>query len=158
MTTIRTSIPVVLVCSVLAAAGCGGTTNSGSKTAGATGGVEAAATTRSTPASTTAEGSASFNVRFSRVRQQLKSGLEQVENGGAAAKLVGAGTVLRTCSDTVTSELGARAGTPKQQEQVSQLRASCSDAANAVAKLKSGDTAAAASLARTALHEIALAT
>ena len=150
MSTQRTPIIVVLACSALAAAGCGGTTRSGSGTAGATGTIEA-------HVSTTAHGGATFDVRMGRLRQQLTSGLGQVENGSAVSRLAGAGTVLRACSDTVTSRLGSRAKTSHQQEQVSQLRTACSDAANAVAKLKSGDTASASNLARTALQEIAQA-
>jgi hypothetical protein len=153
MKTMRTALPVVLVGTALATAGCGGTASSGSNTAGATGSVGGTVKTVSTPTSTTAEGSASFDVRFRRLRQQLMSGLKQVENGSTADKIVGAGTVLSSCTDTVTNQLGTRAATPKQQEQVSRLRTACSDAANAVAKLKSGDNSAAADLARTALQE-----
>lgn len=152
--TMRLALPVVAVGVALAAAGCGGSTSSKSNTAGATGTVAGTVATVSTPTSTTAEGSASFNVRFTRLRQQLMRGLKQVQHGSATSKLVGAGTVLRSCSDTVTSQIGARADTPKEQQQASQLRTACNDAANAVAKLKSGDTAAAANLARTALQEI----
>lgn len=154
MKTMRIALPVVLVGMALATAGCGGSASSGSNTAGATGTVGATVSTVSTPTSTTAEGSASFDVRFTRLRQQLMRGLKQVENGNAADKIVGAGTVLSSCTDTVTNQLGTRAATPKQQEQVSRLRTACTDAANAVAKLKSGDTSAAANLAGTALQEV----
>jgi hypothetical protein len=150
----RLILAVASIGVALAAAGCGGGTSSGSSTAGATGTVAGTVATIESPGSTTAEGSASFDVRFGRLREQLRKGLEQVRNGNAADRIVGAGTILDTCSNTVTSTLGTRADTPTQQEQVSRLRTACADAGQAVAKLKSGDTAAAGRLADTALHEI----
>jgi len=150
----RLTLSVVATGFALVAAGCGGSASSGSNTAGATGTVAGTAATIESPTATTVEGSASFDVRFSRLRQQLASGLEQVKNGKAADKIVGAGTVLDTCSTTVTTQLGARASTPTEQERVSQLRTACADAGQAVAKLKGGDTAAAERLAGTALQEV----
>ena len=154
----RLTLPVVLAGAALVAAGCGGGASSGSSTAGATGAVAGTVATITSSTATSAEGSASFDVRFGRVRERLTNGLEKVKSGNAADKLVGAGTVLDTCSTTVTTQLGARATTPTQQERVSRLRTACAAAGQAVAKLKAGDTAAAERLAGTALQQVGQAT
>ena len=138
----------LLVVLVLAASGCGGNTSAGSNNGGAT--ATAGGNVNTSPAVTTAGGSVSFSVDFKKAQERLTAALEQVEKGD----VVGAATVLTTCTDTVTKELGTRAKSSAQQQSVSSLRAACTDASNAVAKLKSGQTAAAASLAKTALQEV----
>jgi hypothetical protein len=138
----------LLVVLVLAATGCGGNTSAGSSNAGAI--ATAGGNVNTSPAVTTAGGAVSFGVDFKQAQQRLTSALRQVEKGD----VVGAATVLTTCSDSVTKQLGTRAKSPAQQQSVSSLRAACTDASNAVAKLKSGDTAAATSLAKTALNEV----
>lgn len=143
----RIGAPLLAVLA-LVVAGCGGSTSAGSSNAGAT--ATAGGNVDTSPAVTTAGGSVSFSVDFKKTQQQLTRGLKQVEKGD----LVGAATVLTTCSDTVTGELGTRAKNSAQQQSVSSLRAACTDAANAVAKLKSGDTADATTLAKTALDEV----
>lgn len=150
----RLTTPVAAIAAALVAAGCGGGASSGSDKAGATGAVAGTAATVASGTATTAEGRASFDVRFGRLRRQLANGLDQVKNGNAADKIVGAGTVLDVCGTTVTRQLGARASTPTQQERVSRLRTACADAAQAVASVKHGDTATAERLAGTALQEI----
>ena len=144
---IRIGTPLLVVL-VLVACGCGGNTSAGSNNAGAT--ATAGGNVNTSPAVTTAGGSVSFSVDFKKAQQRLTAALEQVEKGD----VVGAATVLTTCTDTVTKELGTRAKSSAQQQSVSSLRAACTDASNAVAKLKSGQTAAAASLAKTALQEV----
>jgi hypothetical protein len=144
----RIGPPLLLAVLVLAAAGCGGNTSAGSDNSGAT--AAAGGNVNTSPAVTTAGGSVSFKVDFKKAQQQLTGGLKQVEKGD----VVGAATVLTACSDNVTTQLGTRAKSPSQQQSVSSLRAACTDASNAVAKLKSGDTAAATTLAKTALHEV----
>ena len=143
----RIGTPLLLVL-VLAASGCGGKTSAGSNNAGAT--ATAGGNVNTSPAVTTAGGSVSFSVDFKKAQQRLTGALQQVEKGD----VVGAATVLTTCSDSVTKQLGTRAKSSAQQQSVSSLRAACTDASNAVAKLKKGDTAAAASLAKTALQEV----
>jgi hypothetical protein len=129
----------LLAGAVLASAGCGGKSTSGTATATTTG--------------TTASGS--FSVNFKHVQQQLRSGLKQVEHGDAVTAIVGGGAVLTNCTDTVTSQLDARAKTSAQKEAVSQLRTACADVSEAMQKLKNGDTAAAEQLAQTAAQEVA---
>ena len=129
----------LLAGAVLTSAGCGGTSTTGSATATTTG--------------TTASGS--FSVNFKHVQQQLTSGLKQVEQGDAVTAIAGGGAVLTNCTDTVTSQLDARAKTSEQEQAVSQLRTACADAAEAMQKLKNGDTAAAEQLAKTAAQEVA---
>jgi environmental stress-induced protein Ves len=136
----RIAAPLLIILA-LVVAGCGG---SGT----------ASGTVNTSPATTAASGSASFDVNFKSARQRLTHALKQVESGDAAKSLVGAGTVLTTCSDTVTKQLGARASSSTQQQSVSALRTACTDASEAVAKLKKGDTAAASRLAQTALQEV----
>jgi hypothetical protein len=138
----------LLVVLALVVAGCGGKTSAGSSNAGAT--ATAGGAVNTSPAVTTAGGSVSFSVDFRKTQQQLTNGLKQVEKGD----LIGAATVLTTCSDAVTQQLGTRAKNSAQQQSVSSLRAACTDASNAVAKLKNGDTAAAKTLAKTALQEV----
>ena len=143
--------PLVLVALALGASGCGGSSSAGSDTAGATGSVAGTVATVST---TTAEGSASFDVRWKQVQAQLSRGLKQLQSGNAADKVVGAGTILTTCTDAVTNGLGSRADSADQQEAVSQLRTACHDASEAAAKAKDGDETAAERLARSALQEL----
>lgn len=138
----------LLVVLALVVAGCGGSTSAGSSNAGAT--ATAGGNVDTSPAVTTAGGSVSFSVDLKKTQQQLTRALKQVEKGD----LVGAATVLTTCSDTVSGELGTRAKNSAQQQSVSSLRAACTNASNAVAKLKSGDTANASKLAKTALQEV----
>ena len=149
--TLKRATPLVLAAVAFGASGCGGGTSAGSDTVGATGDVAGTVDTVST---TTAEGSASFDVRWDRVQTQLSRGLKQLENGDAADKVAGAGTILTTCTDSVTNGLGSRADTADQQEAVSHLRTACKDASEAAAKLKDGDESAAQRLAQTALQEL----
>lgn len=139
----RIAIPLILA-AALAAAGCGGKSAS----------VTTSTTVATTPSATTAAGSLSFDLRARRIRQRLLSGLRAIATGNATGVAVGAGTVLTQCTATVTRQLGKRATTAAQQRQVSQLRTACTDVANALAKIKSGDGAAAAKLARTALQQL----
>jgi hypothetical protein len=134
--TTKLALPVVLAGAALAAAGCGGSSSSG--TSGGTGTVAGTVATLST--STTARGSASFQARFATVQRQLQQGLRQLENGN----MVGAGAVLRNCTDTVTKQLGARAQTTKQQQAVSDLRTACDAVAQAQHAYGANDTAGAA--------------
>jgi hypothetical protein len=127
----------LLAGAVLVSAGCGGKSTSGT----------------ATTTSTTASGS--FSVNFKKVQQQLKSGLKQIEEGDAVSAIAGGGAVLTNCTDTVTSQLDARAKTADQKQAVSQLRTACADVAEAMTKLKDGDTAAAEQLAKTAAQEVA---
>jgi hypothetical protein len=133
------------VAAALAAAGCGG---------GKSASVTTTATVSTTPSATTASGSLSFDLRARRIRQQLIRGLRAIASGNATGVAIGAGTVLTKCTGTVTSQLGKRATTAAQQRQVSQLRTACTDIANALAKVKSGDNAAAAKLAATAVQQL----
>jgi len=139
----RIAIPLI-VAAALAAAGCGGKSAS----------VTTSTTVATTPAATTAAGSLSFDLRARRIRRQLLQGLQAIATGNATGVAIGAGTVLTKCTGTVTAQLGKRATTAAQQGQVSQLRTACTDIANALAKVKSGDTAAASKLARTALQQL----
>jgi putative drug exporter of the RND superfamily len=139
----RIAIPLILA-AALTAAGCGGKSAS----------VTTSTTVATTPSATTAAGSLSFDLRARRIRQRLLSGLRAIATGNATGVAVGAGTVLTQCTATVTRQLGKRATTAAQQRQVSQLRTACTDIANALAKVKSGDGAAAAKLARTALQQL----
>jgi hypothetical protein len=134
-------------------AGCGGSASTTSGT-NASGTVTATVVTSTTRTSTTAHANASFNGRFSRVQQQLSAGLRQIESGKLGSVAVGSNTVLSNCTNNVSNELGARARTPRQQQAVSNLRTACDDIAEAVSKLKNGDTDAASRLARTALQEV----
>ena len=138
----RIGVPVLAAAGLLAA-GCGGSSSSSSGTA--------AGEVNTSQTSTIA--AASFDVNLRKVQAQLSSGLKSVEKGD----LIGAGTVLVDCTNTVTSDLGSRAKTAEQQQSVSQLRTACTDAANALAKLKAGDKAAAKQLAQTAANEVAAA-
>jgi hypothetical protein len=138
----RTAVPL-LAAAALAAAGCG------SKSATVT-----TSTTVATPTATRAAGSLSFDLRAGRIRRQLLKGLQAIASGNATGVAIGAGTVLTKCTGTVTAQLGRRASTAAQQRQVSQLRTACTDVANALAKVKSGDDAAAAKLATTALQQL----
>jgi hypothetical protein len=140
----RFAIGSLVAAASLAAAGCG------SKSAS----VTTSTTVATTPAATRAAGSLSFDLRVRRIRQQLLNGLQAIATGNATGVAVGAGTVLTKCTDTVTAQLGKRATTSAQQRQVSQLRTACSDIASALAKVKSGDNAAASKLARTALQQL----
>jgi hypothetical protein len=153
--TIQRALPVVLAAVALAASGCGGSKSAGSDTSDATGSV--AGTVETIGSTTTAEGSASFDVRWQQVNDDLQSGLKQLENGDAADRLVGAATILETCTDAVTDSLGSRADSTDQQQAVSQLRTACADAAQAAQALKDGDEDSAKSLAETALDELAAA-
>lgn len=139
----RLAIPVLLAV-VLAATGCG------SKIAS----VTTSTTVATTPSATNASGSLSFDLHARRIRQQLLRGLQAIANGNATGVAVGAGTVLTTCTGTVTAQLGKRAATAAEQRQVSQLRTACTDVATALTKVKNGDTAAASKLARTALQQL----
>ena len=143
----RIGAPLLMVL-LLVAAGCGGAKSAGSSNAGAT--ATAGGNVNTSPAVTTAGGSVSFSVDFKKTQRQLTSALKQVEKGD----IVGAATVLTACSDTVSKQLGTRAKNSAQQQSVSSLRAACTDASNAVAKLKSGDMTAASQLAKTALQEV----
>ncbi|HET8527495.1 MAG TPA: hypothetical protein VFL60_01185 [Gaiellaceae bacterium] len=142
--TTKLALPVVLVGTALAAAGCGGSSSSSSS--GGTGTVAGTVATLTTSTSTTARGSASFNARFGKVQAQLQQGLRQLENGN----MVGAGAVLRNCTDTVTKQLGARAQTVRQQQAVSDLRTACDDVAKAQRAYGKNDTAGAATYAKKA--------
>jgi len=139
----RIAVPLVIAVA-LAAAGCGG------KSANVTSSTTVATTT----GATTATGSLSFDLRARRIRRQLLAGLRAIASGNATGVAIGAGTVLTKCSTAVTRQLGKRATTAPQQRQVSQLRTACTDIANALAKVKSGDSAAAAKLARTAVQQL----
>jgi hypothetical protein len=139
----RTAVPL-LAAAALAAAGCG------SKSAT----VTTSTTVATTPTATRAAGSLSFDLRAGRIRRQLLKGLQAIASGNATGVAIGAGTVLTKCTGTVTAQLGRRASTAAQQRQVSQLRTACTDVANALAKVKSGDDAAAAKLATTALQQL----
>jgi len=139
----RIGVPL-LVTAALAAAACG--TKSAS--------VTTSTTVATTPTATRAAGSLTFDLRARRIRQQLLSGLRAISTGKATGVAIGAGTVLTKCTGTVTAQLGKRATTPAQHRQVSQLRTACSDVANSLAKVKSGDSGAAAKLARTALQQL----
>jgi hypothetical protein len=134
-------------------AGCGGSAGTSSGT-NASGTVTATVVTSTTRTSTTAHANASFNAQFSRVQQQLSGGLRKIESGKLGSIAVGSNTVLSNCTNSVSNQLGARARTPQQQQAVSNLRTACDDIAQAVSKLKSGDTSAAGQLARTALQEV----
>jgi hypothetical protein len=136
--TTKLALPVVLVGAALAAAGCGGSSSSG--TSGGTGTVAGTVATLTTSTSTTARGSASFDARFGKVQRQLQQGLRQLEHGN----MVGAGAVLRNCTDSVTKQLGARAQTTRQQQAVSDLRTACDAVAQAEHDYGKNDTAAAA--------------
>jgi hypothetical protein len=139
----RIAVPL-LAAAALAAAGCGNKSAS----------VTTSTTVATTPTATRAAGSLSFDLRARRIRQQLLNGLRAIATGNATGVAVGAGTVLTKCTGTVTAQLGKRATTAAQQRQVSQLRTACTDIANALAKVKSGDDAAASKLARTALQQL----
>lgn len=132
--------------------GCGGGASKSSGNAAGT--LTATIVTSTTRTSTTGQANASFNARFGRIQQQLSSGLRQIESGKLGAVALGSSTVLTDCTDSVTNQLGARARTPQQQQAVSNLRTACNDIAQAVTKVKSGDTSAAGRLARTALQEV----
>ncbi len=150
-----TRLALVLCCfaAVAATAGCGGSASTTSGTNGS-GTVTATVVTSTTRTSTTAHANASFNAQFSRVQQQLSAGLRQIQSGKLGSVAVGSNTVLSNCTNSVSNHLGARARTPRQQQAVSNLRTACNDIAQAVSKLKSGDTSAAGQLARTALQEV----
>jgi hypothetical protein len=149
---IRFAAMAALVAVAALAAGCGGSASSSRE--GATGTLAGTATTTTSHTSTSVNASASFDARYGRLKQQLTRALRQLENGKATASIAGAATLLGSCTDSVTTQLGSRARTPKQQQAVSQLRTACADAAQALAKLRSGDTSAASSLARTTLTEL----
>jgi hypothetical protein len=138
----------------LLAAACGGGSKTGSSTAGVTGASTATVSTSTTSAATRASANGSFDIRFGRLQRRLAAGLRQIESTKVGTVAIGAGTVLTGCTNAVTSQLGKRARTPRQQQAVSDLRTACGDVAQAVAKLKAGDKAAATRLARIALQQV----
>lgn len=139
----RIGAPLLIAVLALVGAGCG------TKSAA----VNSSTTVATSPSGTTAAGTVSFDVRFRRLQQQLTHSLKQIESGNAA-NVVSGGTLLTNCSNTVTTQLGARAKTASQQRQVSQLRTACADVAEAATKLAKGDAADAGRLAKTALKEV----
>jgi hypothetical protein len=146
--TTKLALPIVLAGAAFLAAGCGGSSSSG--TGGGTGSVAGTVATLSTSTSTTAQGSAAFDVQFGKVQRQLEQGLRRLQNGNMAR----AGAVLRNCTDTVTNELGAQAQTSRQQQAVSDLRTACNDVAKAQAAYGNGNTSAAAKYANAAAMSV----
>ena len=146
--TIKLALPIVLGAAALAAAGCGG--SAGSSSGAGTGTVAGTVATLSTSTSTTASGTVSFNAKLGGIGQRLQRGLSRLENGNMA----GAATVLTTCQDSVTRQLGTRASTARQQQAVSYLRTACNDVAQAQTAFSKGNSSQAQTLAKNALAQV----
>ena len=134
----------------VALAGCGG---GGSVSANGTTVGTTVRTTGGVAGAQTTQGSASFGVQATHIRDQIRKAMSKLRNGDVAGAAAAGGSLLTNCQNTVNDRLAPRANTTRQREAVSHLRTACDDVAKASTQAAAGSMSQAKQLARQALDE-----